>query len=81
MNTKNEWKPIESHPVTMPNDGSLPKSLLYSPVLGIVIGTVAMYSDRMEPVATVPGFHGNAIDDWGVTHWMPLPEPPAKVKS
>jgi hypothetical protein len=26
--------------------------------------------------ASVGNFHGNAIEHWGVTHWMPLPAPP-----
>lgn len=79
---KSEWKPIEEHPVTVQNgnDSNPLKSLLYGPQTGIVIGNVFMFPDRMEPIATCAGLHGNLIDDWGVTHWMPLPDPPQSAR-
>lgn len=76
-----EWQLIEAHPVNVfPEAGSSrgEQRLLYSRRLGIKVGEVCVWPDGdiRGRCASVAAFHGDAIADWGVTHWMPLPDPP-----
>ena len=69
-----EWQPIESAPCHSEWAFSGPPALLYSPRCGVQVGNLAMFPSG--PRGRIPGYHGDAVSDWGVTHWMPLPEPP-----
>lgn len=68
-----DWRPIETVPEVV--FGQRYRALLYSRQLGVVTGECGHFMGSL--FATVPCFHGNAVDDWGVTHWMPLPEAPS----
>lgn len=60
-----DWQPIETAET---RDGVL----LYSPKFGTQMGRTYRHSNG-EVTAVAYGFHG----DWEITHWMPLPPPPA----
>lgn len=67
------WRSIETVPEVV--FGQRYRALLYSSQLGVVTGECGRFMG--SPFANVPCFHGNAVNDWGVTHWMPLPEAPS----
>lgn len=69
------WQPIETAPKCAGFDTGH-QALLYSPSVGIHTGHIGSHTFGL--VGSISGFHGCAIRDWGVTHWMPLPDPPAK---
>jgi hypothetical protein len=72
-----EWQPIETAPET--GYGISDPVLLWSSQLGIVSGSLGNFKGFRW--ANVSCYHGNAIENWGVTHWMPLPEPPTEEAS
>lgn len=67
------WEPIESVPESQIDEKSA-DALLYSPKIGIKSGNIKKFPWGV--VAGIPGYHGDAVTNWGVTHWMRLPEPP-----
>lgn len=66
------WQPIETAPAV--EWGKSVEALVYSPQLGIKSATIG--SNNGYIFASVSSYHGNAVESWGVTHWMPLPAPP-----
>jgi len=71
-----EWQPIETVPPSDITNG-WPigvRVLLYSKTTGIRSGDIYNWAGRVR--ASITNLHGDAIENWGVTHWMPLPEPP-----
>jgi hypothetical protein len=72
-----EWQPIETAPETAWGDRGT-DALLYSPEFGVKAGDIGNYGDG--PRAHAGGYHGCAVRDWGVTHWMPLPAPPEVLR-
>lgn len=75
-----EWRLIEALPLTAdpPEGKTWPEGtryLLFSPRLGVVVGEC--WNWRGIKRANVSMFHGCAIENWGVSHWMPLPVDPA----
>lgn len=68
------WQPIETAPI-WEWDTPRFRALLYSPSLGIVTGECGRFMG--EAFGHVAAFSGNAVKDWGVTHFMLLPSPPA----
>lgn len=72
---RNEWRPIETAPeCDWTKDHAPTEVLLYSPNFGIRTGQVGRFRDHL--FGHVPNLHGNAVADWGATHWMPLPAAP-----
>jgi hypothetical protein len=70
-----DWKLISNLPETDPKFlGNGIRVLMFSPQFGIRTGEA--FNAHGRKWANVGNLHGNAIDDWGATHWMPLPEPP-----
>ena len=71
------WLPIESAPESsdfMLSD--VPDCLVYGPEIRTKMGRARRYPDgRVE--AQAYGFHG----EWEITHWQPLPTPPAALAS
>lgn len=67
-----EWRLVEDMPKTDPRTGI--RVLMYSRQFGI--RTAEAFNTVHGKWANVGNLHGNAIDDWGASHWMPLPEPP-----
>lgn len=68
-----EWQPIETAPVadfvtTHPVD-----CLVWSSQIGGVLCGRAWRYDDGEAVGQANGYNG----EWQITHWRPLPEPPA----
>lgn len=69
------WRTIESAPECDWTKGEKPtEALLYSPQFGVRTGQVGRFRDHL--FGNVANLHGNAIADWGATHWMPLPASP-----
>lgn len=68
------WKEIRTVTPTK-NVGETFRAIFYSKELGVVTGEVSNYL-HWGPHVSVPCFHGEAVEHWGVTHWMPLPPPP-----
>jgi hypothetical protein len=69
------WQPIESAPVTGRMTGM--RVLVWSEQLGIHTAGLHRW-ENSPPIVNVSAFHGDAVEHWGVTHWMPLPDPPAE---
>lgn len=67
------WRPIETIP-SRDIDCPRLRVLLYSKQLGVTSGEAGNF--RGKPWANVASFCGDAVELWGVTHWMPLPAPP-----
>lgn len=69
-----EWQPITTVPaqkvMNPPHE-----VLLYGRRVGIRTGTAANYGGYLY--AGVAFINGNLIESGHVTHWMPLPSPPA----
>ena len=70
LKAENEWQPIE----TAPRDKSRVMFYINDPrlELKIALGTPWFYRDG-EFGGGAEGFNG----EWNITHWMPLPKPPA----
>ncbi len=70
-----DWQPIESAPpADWTKDEKPTRALLYGPRIGVRDGEVGNFRGHL--FGSVSNLHGNAVEDWGVTHWMPLPPPP-----
>lgn len=69
-----EWQSIETAPET--EWGKTTACLLYSREVGVRSGAVGRNGNHVW--AHIASLHGNAVEDWGVTHWMPLPAPPQR---
>lgn len=67
-----EWKTIDSAP--QKPFGERTSALVYSNKLGVVSATISNFGNGIY--VSVNSYHGNAIENWAVTHWMPLPQPP-----
>lgn len=75
-----DWQTIETAPeVANPLAERPTPALLYSPRFGVRSGGVCRW--RGVTYGSVPTLHGDAVSDWGATHWMPMPEPPAALSS
>lgn len=74
-----DWQPIETAPVTNSpmNPWGRIRCMFYSKELGIVIGDL-IHEWQLDclPKAFITNYTGDAVKNWGVTHWKPLPEPP-----
>lgn len=74
-----EWMPIESAPITNSRDdiwGRM-RLMFYSAEIGVNVGDlVRQWQEGSPPVVFISSYHGDAVTNWGVTHWQPLPEPP-----
>lgn len=70
------WKTIDTAPPCDLVKVKPTYALLYIPGIGVRSGEVGNYLGKL--FGTVPSLHGNAVDDWGATHWMPLPLPPTE---
>jgi hypothetical protein len=73
------WQPIETLEEAPRGEDGWPqfhksRALLYGPSIGIHTGDAARIHGK--PHVRIGGFTGDAAEQWGVTHWMPLPEPP-----
>lgn len=68
------WQSVEAAPECDPFETRPEPVLIYSPRFGIRTGTVFRFLDRLN--GSVSNLHGNVVEDWGATHWMPLPPPP-----
>ena len=67
------WRPIAEAPVSSdPMLGDVEDCLVYGPEIGRKMGRAWKYADG-KVRAQAYGFHG----DWKITHFQPLPEPPA----
>lgn len=69
------WQPIEDAPRAESYDVAPTPMLLFGPETGITLGQAAIYPDGKCRGSAGSHLHGQ-IMEWGVTHWMPLPEPP-----
>lgn len=54
------------------------RALVWSHEFGIQCGEIGNWPDG--PRGSVSGYHGCAVRDWHVSHWMPLPAPPTNDK-
>lgn len=67
------WRTIDSAPTSIdPMLGDVKDCLVYGPEVGRKMGRAWRYPDGRAK-AQAYGFHG----EWEITHWQPLPEPPA----
>lgn len=69
-----EWRPIETAPSTSFLSESV-RVLVYSKQLG-VRDAIVNHFENGSVYVSVSSFHGCARENWGVTHWLPLPLPP-----
>ena len=73
------WQTLDTVPVTATTDrpfGVIP-ALLYSHMVGVQIGSLYRNGQSPQDVsASIAHLAGEAIEHWGVTHWMPLPDAP-----
>jgi hypothetical protein len=67
-----DWDDIENHAET--EFGKPVRRLVHSPKLGIREGDVSKYAGMVH--VSVYGMHGDAVKDWGVTKFKPMPAPP-----
>jgi hypothetical protein len=79
--SRSPWQPIESAPVTFVEGKSYTTVavMVYGPQTGVCMGTLHRFPDR-KPTVSVSHLGGDAVEHWGVTHWMPLPLPPGEAK-
>lgn len=71
------WRPIAEAPVSSdPMLGDVEDCLVYGPEIGRKMGRAWKYADG-KVRAQAYGFHG----DWKITHFQPLPEPPAAPRT
>lgn len=69
------WRPISELPETDPKFlGNGIRVLLFSRQFGIRTGEA--FNTHGRKWANVSNLHGNAIDDWGASHFMLLPDEP-----
>jgi hypothetical protein len=74
-----DWQDVALLPECDPFNGRPAVRLLfYSKQLGIHTGEGGRFHTLL--FANIASFHGNAIEHWGVTDFMPLPTPPAKQR-
>ncbi len=72
-----QWRPIESAPASALREDGFPvpvTALIYGPRIGVRTAEIIVWGGDRH--ANVSGLHGNAIADWGATHWMPPPTSP-----
>lgn len=75
--SKDGWQDVALLPEVDPfNRKPAVRLLFYSEQLGIHTGEGG--NNHGYLFVSIGSFHGNAIEHWGVTHFMPLPTPPAK---
>ena len=67
-----EWQQLSTAPLT--RDGV--EVLVFSPQIGQHVARMHRLTGSELPWVNVPCFNNDAVEHWGVTHWMPLPEPP-----
>jgi hypothetical protein len=78
-----EWQTVGALPVTAdpPPGKDFPDAdeyLLWSPKFGR--RTARVYNWRGHIHGSIANLHGCAFKDWGATHWMRLPPPPARAE-
>ena len=76
-----EWKPVTQPPPLGEGECGWPESL---PVLGYCTdGTIRVVVLEWIDEDGEPAWYTNCSEHWnmgkGVTHWMPLPEPPSNA--
>lgn len=69
-----DWRTIDTIPTCDMQENRPKRVLLFSKQLGIQTGEAGNFHGHI--FANVGSFHGNAVEHWGVTHWMPLPPEP-----
>lgn len=65
------WQPIETAPFADEFLRNVVSCLVYGKQTGVQKGRAWRYPDGTA-FGQADGFNG----EWGITHWMPLPEPP-----
>jgi hypothetical protein len=70
------WQPIVTAPET--DLGKTVDVLLYGAGIGVQSGSLGNYGGLIW--ANIANLHGNAVEYWSITHWMPLPAAPAALK-
>lgn len=73
-----EWRGIESAPVTVPHEPI--QVLVWGPGIGVRSGSLHRWRDGAAATVNVSHLGGDAVANWGVTHWQPLPAPPARTE-
>src|SRR5688572_13094731 len=73
---RQEWQTISTAPDTPgteehPWGDSLPADL-YGPRIGVQAGSLHRWPGQ-PATARIAHLHGDAVADWGVTHWRPRP--------
>jgi len=68
------WHNIDSAPKSDSRERPGTPALLYGPQIGVRSGECGNHYGLI--FANIAGLHGNAVEHWGVTHWMPLPASP-----
>lgn len=66
-----DWQPIAEAPFADFTATYPLECLVFAPRIGVTLGRVWRYADG-EAAANANGYHG----EWGITHYMQLPEPP-----
>lgn len=71
------WQPIDTIPVTATEADLWDcfHCLLYGPRMGVQSARVHRFTGQ-APTGSVGHLSGDAVGDWGATHWMPKPLPP-----
>lgn len=69
---RGEWRSISTFGET--GWGETEHVLVYSPTLGVKDAYAGCFRGSIH--VSIGSYHGNAVEYWGVTHWMPLPNPP-----
>ncbi len=75
------WQKIGRFPESPRSDNGWPKGqrvLVWGESLGVRDGEVFNTAGHIH--VNVCSLHGNAVEFWGVTHYMPLPQPPGEGK-
>lgn len=68
------WRPVSEAPKLRNWRDALKPALLYSEQLGVITGSIAV-SQQGVAFGHLPGYHGCAVRDWGVTLWARVPHP------
>lgn len=69
-----DWLTIDTVPPIEAHGQRPAQVLLYSPSFGIRTGEAGNFRGHL--FGYVSNLGGCAVEDWGATHWMPLPEKP-----
>lgn len=77
MEKGTKWSSIETAPETGAMESV--RVLLWGAAVGCRNGEIHNYRGYL--FASIPCLHGNAIEHWGVTHWMHLPPGPSAIRS